>query len=57
MDAFVVVVDATPVANPHGERVVEMLERDGQRLIRVAVATANEAGEVKVFGDALAALP
>ena len=38
-------------------RVVEMLERDGERLVRVAVATANEAGEVKVSGDALVALP
>jgi acyl dehydratase len=38
-------------------RVVERLERDGERLIRVAVATANEAGEVKVSGDALVALP
>ena len=38
-------------------RVVEMQERDGERLIRVAVATANEAGEVKVSGDALVALP
>jgi len=37
-------------------RVVEMLERDGERLVRVAVATANEAGEVKVSGDALVAL-
>ena len=38
-------------------RVVERLERDGERLVRVAVATANEAGEVKVSGDALVALP
>jgi acyl dehydratase len=37
-------------------QVVEMLERGGERLIRVAVATANEAGEVKVYGDALVAL-
>jgi len=37
-------------------RVVERLERDGERLVRVAVATANEAGEVKVSGDALVAL-
>jgi acyl dehydratase len=37
-------------------QVVEMLERGGERLIRVAVATANEAGEVKVSGDALVAL-
>ena len=37
-------------------RVAEKLERDGERLVRVAVATANEAGEVKVSGDALVAL-
>jgi hypothetical protein len=28
-----------------------------ERLIRVAVATANEAGEVKLSGDAFVALP
>jgi len=38
-------------------RVAEKLERDGERLVRVAVATANEAGEVKLSGDALVALP
>lgn len=38
-------------------RVAEKLERDGERLIRVVVATANEAGEVKTSGDALIALP
>jgi acyl dehydratase len=38
-------------------RVAEKLERDGERLIRIAVATANEAGEVKVSGEALVALP
>jgi len=38
-------------------RVTEKLERDGERLVRVAVATANEAGEVKVSGDAYLALP
>jgi acyl dehydratase len=37
-------------------RVTEKLERDGERLIRVAVATANEAGEVKLSGDALIAV-
>jgi acyl dehydratase len=36
-------------------RVTEKLERDGERLIRVTVATANEAGEVKLSGDALLA--
>ena len=35
--------------------VAEKLERDGERLVRVAVATANEAGEVKLSGDALIA--
>ena len=46
-----------------GERIVctgrltEKLERDGERLVRVAVATANEAGEIKVSGDAYLALP
>ena len=46
-----------------GERIVctgrltEKLERDGERLVRVAIATANEAGEIKVSGDAYLALP
>ena len=46
-----------------GERIVctgsvaEKLERDGDRLVRVTIATANEAGEVKVSGDAYLALP
>ena len=38
-------------------RVTEKLERDGERLVRVAVATANEAGEVKLTGEALIAAP
>lgn len=38
-------------------RVTEKLERDGERVVRVAVATANEAGEVKVSGDAYVSLP
>ena len=38
-------------------RVAEKIERDGERLVRVAVETANEAGEVKVTGDAYVALP
>jgi acyl dehydratase len=38
-------------------RVAEKLERDGERLVRIYVATANEAGEVKVSGEALVALP
>jgi acyl dehydratase len=38
-------------------RVVEKLERDGERLVRVSVATANEAGQVKLTGEALVAAP
>ena len=38
-------------------RVAEKLERDGERLVRVAIATSNEAGEVKVAGDAYLSLP
>jgi acyl dehydratase len=38
-------------------RVAEKLERDGERLVRVAIATSNEAGEVKVVGDAYLSLP
>jgi len=38
-------------------RVAEKIERDGQRLVRVAVEAANEAGEAKVFGDAYLSLP
>jgi len=38
-------------------RVAEKLERDGERLVRVAVEAANEAGEIKVSGDAYVALP
>jgi acyl dehydratase len=37
-------------------RVAEILERDGERLARIDVKTANEAGEVKLVGDALVAL-
>ena len=45
-----------------GERIVctgqvtEKLERDGERLVRVTVATANEVGEIKLTGDALIAV-
>ena len=38
-------------------RVAAKLERDGERLVRVEVKTTNEAGEVKLAGDALIALP
>ena len=37
-------------------RIAEKLEKDGERLVRVAVSTANEEGEVKVAGEALLAL-
>jgi acyl dehydratase len=37
-------------------RVTEKVDCDGERRIRVAVATANEAGEVKLSGDALIAV-
>ena len=37
--------------------VAAKLERDGERLVRVDVKTTNEAGEVKLTGDALIALP
>jgi acyl dehydratase len=38
-------------------RVAEKIERDGERVVRIAVTTANEAGEVKASGDAYLALP
>ena len=38
-------------------RVAEKFERHGERLIRVAVATANEVGEVKLSGEAFIAIP
>ncbi len=38
-------------------RIVEKLARDGERLVRIALETANEAGEVKLAGEALVALP
>lgn len=38
-------------------RVTEKLERDGEQIVRVAVATANAAGEVKASGDAYLSLP
>jgi acyl dehydratase len=34
-------------------RVVEKLERDGERIVRVSVSTANESGQVKLTGEAL----
>ncbi len=38
-------------------RVTEKLVKNGERLVRIGLATANEAGEVKVSGDAVVALP
>ena len=38
-------------------RVAEKIERDAERIVRIEVETANEAGEVKVSGDAYLALP
>ena len=38
-------------------RVAEKEERDGERLVRIEVKTRNDAGEVKVVGDAWVALP
>lgn len=38
-------------------RVAEKVERDRERLVRIDVTSANEAGEVKVSGDAYLALP
>jgi acyl dehydratase len=37
-------------------RVAKKLERDGERLVQVEVKATNDAGEVKVAGDALIAL-
>ena len=37
-------------------RVTKKLERDGERLVQVEIKAANDAGEVKVAGDALIAL-
>ncbi len=38
-------------------RVAEKLERGGEKLVRVEVQTANDAGAVKLSGEALIALP
>ena len=37
-------------------RVAKKVERDGERLVQIEVTATNEAGEVKVAGDALIAL-
>lgn len=36
--------------------VLEKLEKDGERLVKVEIQTANQYGEVKILGDALIAL-
>ncbi|MEO8675710.1 MAG: MaoC family dehydratase [Casimicrobiaceae bacterium] len=38
-------------------RVIEKEEREGERLVKVEVKTMNDAGELKVVGDAWIALP
>jgi acyl dehydratase len=38
-------------------RVEEKLVRDGETLVRIALAAVNQAGETKVAGEALVALP
>jgi hypothetical protein len=37
-------------------RITELLEKDGERLARVELQTANQFGETKMLGDALVAL-
>lgn len=37
-------------------RVVEKFERDGEKLVRVEIGTANQYGETKIAGEALVAL-
>lgn len=37
-------------------RVVEKLEHEGERCVRVEVASANPSGEIKIVGEALIAL-
>jgi acyl dehydratase len=37
-------------------RVVEKLEREGLRLVRITLTAANESGEIKAAGEALVAL-
>jgi len=38
-------------------RVVEKLETDGERCVRIAVQSANQFGQTKIVGEALVALP
>ncbi len=37
-------------------RVVEKLDRDGERCVRVEISSANQYGQVKIVGEALIAL-
>jgi acyl dehydratase len=37
-------------------KVVEKFEKDGERLLRLEIQTANQYGEVKVAGDAVVAI-
>jgi acyl dehydratase len=38
-------------------RVVEKLEKDGERCVRIEVHSANQFGQAKIVGEALVALP
>jgi acyl dehydratase len=38
-------------------RIVEKLERDGERCVRIELQSANQFGQVKILGEALVALP
>ena len=38
-------------------RVVEKLERDGERCVRIELQSANQFGQTKIVGEALVALP
>jgi hypothetical protein len=40
-----------------GGRVVEKLERDGERCVRIEVHSANQFGQTKIAGEAIVALP
>jgi len=40
-----------------GGRVVEKLEQDGERCVRIEVQSANQFGQTKIVGEALVALP
>jgi hypothetical protein len=40
-----------------GGRVVEKLEQNGERCVRIEVQSANQFGQSKIVGEALVALP